>query len=223
MGLAGIDYRLKKVSDRLYLVTFKTEYDLAMTFCRYQEFYESPKFKGQYFKMDDFMKWYAKEHGNGAFTYPADFNGFNIPGKVLERIMRRMTLQPFDYKTKYDYVMGSIVCKILKRNQKWDFYLIGVHTEKKDPSTTRHEIAHGLYHLRPEYRKQVEKLLRQVPSDVKKSLKEKLKARGYTHHVFNDEMQAYLSTGLHKSMQIRKIQRQRKPFIALLKAELKNV
>ena len=218
MDKAGINYKLKKVADKLYLVEFKTEYDLAMTFCRYQEFYESPKFRGKFFKMDDFMKWYAREQGDGAFTYPADYNGFNVPGRVLEKVMRRMTLRPYDYKTKYDYIMGSAVCKILKQNnEKWDFYLIGVHTEKPDLSTTRHEIAHGLYYINPSYRKEVQALLRTVPRDVRKLLNEKLAARGYSAAVFADESHAYLATGLHKSMRIQKIRKVRQPFIDLFR------
>ncbi len=217
MDKAGIKYKLKKVSDRLYLVEFKTEYDLAMTFCRYQEFYESPKYRGKFFKMDDFMKWYAKAYGEGSFSYPADYNGFNIPGKVLERVIRELYIKQYDYKTQYDYVMESIVYHALSLNGDFNFYLIGVHTEKPDTSTTKHEIAHGLYYINKSYRREVDTLLKETPKEIRKALNEKLAARGYSPAVFADESNAYLSTGLHKSMQIQKIRKVRKPFIDLFR------
>ena len=54
-----------------------------MSFVRMQEFYESPKFKGKYFTLEQYMDYWSKEFGKGSFTYPSVWDGFNIPGKVL--------------------------------------------------------------------------------------------------------------------------------------------
>ena len=64
-------YTLKEIKGGIFLVEFDNQYDLAMTFLRYQEFYESPKFKGKRFTIIDFMEWYSKEY-DGAFTYTKD-------------------------------------------------------------------------------------------------------------------------------------------------------
>ncbi|MEK7106247.1 MAG: ABC transporter ATP-binding protein, partial [Patescibacteria group bacterium] len=66
----------------IYLVEAPTQYALASTFLRFQEHYESPKFRGQFFSLEEFMDWYAEEYGN--FTYYKDWTGFNIPSYILK-------------------------------------------------------------------------------------------------------------------------------------------
>ena len=66
----------------IYLIESKTRQDLAATFMRVQEYYESPVFGGRTFSVGEFAAWYASEYG--AFTYCQDWSGFNIPSWVLE-------------------------------------------------------------------------------------------------------------------------------------------
>ena len=51
--------KVKKITDRVYLVTFTNRFDLTMTFMRYQEYYESPKFRNKIFSLAEFMRWYS--------------------------------------------------------------------------------------------------------------------------------------------------------------------
>ncbi len=80
-----LHYTLKEVRPRLFVVTFASQYDLAMMFCRAQEYYESecPKFHLNTFTRLEHMRWYAGKHGNGAFTYPDDYIGFNVPSWAI--------------------------------------------------------------------------------------------------------------------------------------------
>jgi hypothetical protein len=70
-------YEIKEVKDRVFAVIIPNHYDRAMTFCRVQEFYESPNpdFRGKHFNIWDFIEWYSKEHKD-AFTYAFDWGGF---------------------------------------------------------------------------------------------------------------------------------------------------
>lgn len=66
----------------IYLVRLPNRYKLASTFMRFQEYYESSKFRGRIFSSEEFMDWYAKQKGNS--TYFQDWgSGFNIPSCVL--------------------------------------------------------------------------------------------------------------------------------------------
>lgn len=79
-----------RIAKDIYLLRFKTQYELAATFLRVQEHYESPRFHGRIFSLEQFMDWYAKRYGN--FTYYEDWAGFNVPSTAL---------QPF-YEGKFD-------------------------------------------------------------------------------------------------------------------------
>ncbi|MDB5254555.1 MAG: hypothetical protein JWL80_621, partial [Parcubacteria group bacterium] len=72
----------REVRPHVYLLEFQTQAELASTFLRFQEHYESPEFKGKIFTRAEFEKWYAGE--NGSFSYCSDWSGFNIPSIILE-------------------------------------------------------------------------------------------------------------------------------------------
>lgn len=70
--------KLQKITDKIYHLHFDKQYDLAMHFLRYQEYYECPndRFYKNSFTLAEFMHWYAKEYGS--FSYPEDWGGFNL-------------------------------------------------------------------------------------------------------------------------------------------------
>lgn len=190
----------------IFLAEFDNHYDLAMTFLRYQEYYESDnkKFKGKIFSIFDYMEWYSKKR-DGVFTYPQDWSGFNIPDYVFASINSRRAEIP-DYN-KYDECMYDIVMKsrILLTShhtknivEDWvelvdaRFYIIGAVKDESD--VMDHEIAHGLYYINQEYCHEMNTLIKQIPADESKILLEHFKELGYSKSVWNDEAQAYLST-----------------------------
>jgi len=69
-----------------------------------------------------------------------------------------------------------------------------------DGQTTKHEIAHGLFYLNKDYKKEMKKLVSELPSDAYGAIKQELKNLGYCSSVYVDECQAYFATGLTEEM-----------------------
>jgi len=186
-------YKLREIKSGIILAEFESPYDLAMTFLRYQEFYESanPKFKGKQFTIIEFMEWYSNHRLDsvGAFTYPTDWAGFNIPSHIIWDVKRLDILD----ENKYDVEMLNIWNKCNPKHVIAGFYLIG--TLKGKPEVVKHEVAHGLYHVYPYYKSDMDKLYSKLPKDVKKIINAEFEKLGYHKSVWKDEAQAYLSTG----------------------------
>ena len=62
---------------------------LALAFVRMQEFYESPRFCGRVFTLEEFSTWYSQACGHGEFTYPEDWSGFNVPSTAVRAVRDR--------------------------------------------------------------------------------------------------------------------------------------
>lgn len=185
-----LDFKIKEVRPKVFLFEFKDTYDMCMHFLRYQEYYESAssKYRGHKFTIFDFMRWYSKTYGHGAFTYCTDWDGFNIPGSVIREIATRGIL---DYN-KYDRAMWEGYCHgVNKAGNK--IYIIGA---VKGSNALKHEVAHAFFYLHPKYKKEMTKLVKALPATIADKMKHHLKRVGYTPKVYVDEMQAYLSTGL---------------------------
>lgn len=169
-------------------------YDLAMHFLRVQEFYEcpNPRFRGKAFRILDYHEWYSKKHDN-AFTYPQDWCGFNVPGEALRKLYIETRIPDFN---KYDFPMGEFVRKMEKRQFNDPYYLIG-HI-KGDEVTLNHELAHAHYALDIKYKDvQDENVFK---CNIAPQMQELLLEWGYSEKVINDEIQAYLSTGIGQEM-----------------------
>lgn len=181
-------FKLKEVKPRIFLLEFSDEYDMCMYFLRYQEYYESPspKFRDHSFEILDFMKWYSKAFGKGAFTYPIDWSGFNFPGDTIQKVWDLGIVD----KNLYDYEMRE-VSRECKRKTSEPFYIIGV---TKGNGALHHEIAHGYFYLYPEYKKEMTALVKKLPTDARKAFELYLKDVGYTPKVYVDEIQANMAT-----------------------------
>lgn len=168
---------------KIYFVLFKTQYRLAATLMRFQEYYDSSKFKGKIFSAEEFMDWYAEE--NGKFTYFDDWTGFNLPSKAL-RPFYDGWFDPLTYKEK--------ALLNLFKSLRGKFYVIGtIEKSKNFAELLRHEFVHGLFYTVPRYRRDVRDcLLSRDISDFIKSLADM--KTGYHHAVFLDEINAYALT-----------------------------
>lgn len=196
------------VAENIHVLTFETQRDVASTFLRFQEHYESPRFRGEIFSLEEFMLWYiqtsSKGMASGKFTYYTDWNGFNIPSYVLK---------PF-YEGKFNPLseQEEMLLRIFK-DEIEPFYIIGIHKalEHVDQLLT-HEIAHGLFSVNKQYREDVLRVLSQFDLEaLKKELRSKA---GYHEEVLNDEIHAYsidaqsnLETPIPKvlSLELRKL------------------
>ena len=200
--------KIIKLTDQMIRVHFKTQRELAETFIRFQEYYESPEWKNKIFTLGQYREWYSRE--TGAFTYYSDWNGFNIPSEVL--IPFRCGL--FDPLTDLEKQFLEL---IPARTEK--FYIIGTHAERgdKEDDTLTHEICHGLYYTNDTYRKEVNMLLG-VCYDALQPLRDKLLSTlGYHNDVIDDECHAYVSAS-NKWLDEKKI-----PYPKKLHEDLKHL
>jgi hypothetical protein len=166
-----------KIAKGVYLLRFKTQYELGATFLRIQEHYESLRFHGRIFSLEQFMDWYAERYGN--FTYYQDWAGFNVPSTAL---------QPF-YEGKFD-PLSEKEKQLLRlfKDQRERFYVIGIYDSGAKDSLT-HELAHALFFLDAPYRKAVRKAMRGYNTT---KLARRIAEAGYANHVIPDEIQAYI-------------------------------
>jgi hypothetical protein len=176
-----VSFTVNEILPRIYHLEFNSRKDLASTLMRFQEHYESPRFKGECFELDEFIRWY-KSTRHGKFSYFTDWSGFNFPSK---------TLAPFKKgEFKNISTREAQVLELFKSGRK--FYIIGTfksQSKRLDISTKNHEIAHALFYLNPEYKKKVLKCLKNVNLNP---IFKFLKKEGYHPDVFLDEAHAYL-------------------------------
>jgi len=206
--------KIKRITDRIYLAVFSNRFDLTMTFMRYQEYYESPKYRNKVFSLAEFMRWYSLTYGNGAFTYPKDWNGFNIPAPKIFEVIKQLNENQNGWNDSniYDFVMRDLVVTIKKLVKDDNFYIIGIHEDDDDESTRRHEVAHGLFWTNKEYKKKMTKLVIGLPKGVRIHLQKILKKRGYCRAVFVDEIHAYMTTGLMYQANKKLLKKRMDPF-----------
>jgi hypothetical protein len=167
----------RQLADGIYLVRFDSQYALASTFLRIQEHYESSRFRGRVFSLEDYMDWYAGRFG--AFTYYQDWSGFNVPSTALA---------PF-YSGRFDPLLGKEQQLLrLLANVNRPFYVIGLF----DEHDLMHELAHALFFLRPAYRRHVRAALREHDTTA---IARRLASMGYHRSVLEDEVHAYVLAG----------------------------
>ncbi len=195
-------YKLSKYLDSIYLVQFEWSYDLAMTFLRYQEYYESTNtnIRGKQFTIIQYIDWYVKEMcDNGPFSYHEDWSGFNIPSTIVDEV-RQLGILDLNH---HDARMFDIYDEARRIHGDGDFYLIGITED--DDRTLEHEVAHGLYHVDAEYKAEINAIWDSLTHQSKSLLKEYLLDAGYPDKVHIDEAQAYLSTdAIHLNDEISK-------------------
>jgi hypothetical protein len=173
--------KIIKITDKIFQIDLETQSELCVTFLRFQEFYESPEFKGKTFTLDEFADWYAKDTGK-PFDYHTTWNGFNVPsGSIKEFLVKNR-----DLSIREESFLD------LFKDIKGDFYVIGTHSEKCEDNyadVLKHETGHGLYSTNPSYREKVNEILKDVDSEAFSKLLSKL---GYNESVHLDETHAYL-------------------------------
>lgn len=199
---------------RIFAIVIKDDRLRARVFMRYQEFYESDSdsFRGKGFKWKDYVKFYKEKTKNDIFTYHEDWSGYNIPCNSIESCIKLIPDLNF-----YDLIMFSVVDTIRDLVGNDNYYLIGIdQSTGEDPHLIYHEIAHGLWFSDPTYRnKQIANIETMNPA-TRNSLSKKISGLGYGENVIDDEIQAYLSTGVVQDMnRIKGIKDAQIPFKAV--------
>jgi hypothetical protein len=176
----------RAVAKNIFLLEFETQNELASTFLRFQEHYESPEFKGKIFTLDEYKEWYTGVRGS--FSYYTDWSGFNIPSYVFSPFLEGK----FDPLTPEENYLLSLF-----EDLDHPYYIIGIHDDsEKMKKTINHEIAHGLFYTNPEYKERVLKILAKYNLDNFKNWLRSL--GGYHESVLDDEVHAYTLFGSDK-------------------------
>jgi len=172
----------------IYLVIAPSQYILAATFMRFQEYHESPEFKGRIFTVEEYMDWYAKTYGN--FTYFEDWHGFNIPAHAFDPFLS----QKFSPLTKKELIL---IDKLHEASfDLLNGYVIGLtDRDVYRGSTLEHEYVHGLLATDEHFRNEMSAVIARYHwAPIGKILEE----MGYDKSVWLDEAIAYFVTGLTK-------------------------
>jgi hypothetical protein len=70
-----------------------------------------------------------------------------------------------------------------------------------DNDLLEHEFAHAMYFTLPSYKEAMTKVSKNCSDDVKSKMCKCIVDYGYADHVIQDELQAYMSTGLGEQME----------------------
>jgi len=185
-----IKFSKTEIQKNIFLLKFRSQRDLCLSFLRFQEFYESPKFADNIFSHWNFYNYYKKE--KGSFSYHRDWFGFNIPSSVL----RKFYEVNFHRLKRKELQIIKAFEKEIEGNEK--FYVIGIFSEdgKVDIETLNHEIAHALYFMNKDYKKEIQVALKEVPTSEIQHSNNFLKEEGYHKKTYKDELHAYTLFGL---------------------------
>jgi len=182
---------LETLAENIFHLKFEERNQLAKTFLRFQEYFESPEFRGKIFTLEEYKQWYISHspqgEKTGQFTYCQDWAGFNVPSHILE---------PF-YQGKFNPLSDEEkqLLNLFKDKKNEKFYIIGTLRDVGSvvKGKLRHEIAHGLYYTNPEYKREVLKTLDEVGSKAMDKINKYFeKSGGYHPDVWLDEAHAYL-------------------------------
>ena len=179
--------KLRKLN-HIYVLESATQYELAITFMRLQEFYEStfPEIRGNYFTFEQYMDRYAEEFGD--FSYTSNWDGFNVPGHIVIQFFKTFT----DLSDHEKELKSFIEPALLNGRKKTAFYVIGVHQQNKD--ALNHEIAHAMYYISLDYPSTMNTIINGMNRRLYNQMKKVLLKMGYCDNVIQDEIQAYLAT-----------------------------
>jgi hypothetical protein len=180
----SVKFQVQEILPRVIHLNFARQTDLTSTLLRFQEFYESPKFRNQLFTMPEFVRWY-KTTRNGKFSYLTDWSGFNFPSSVVKTFRKKLKTTQMTPREQQ---------VLLNCPDRGRFYIIGTYGKTNNKNyklILKHELAHALYFLDPEYKKAVHKVLAQVEV---KPIHQYLKKLGYDKSVWMDETNAYILT-----------------------------
>lgn len=177
-SLTGLE-SIKKISNDITLLTYKDKESLCKAFCRIEEYYESPFFRGLIFSLGQYREWYSTEFG--AWSYYKDWSGFNIPSEAFTIFNKGM----FDPLSQHEAELIDLF-----RYKSGKFCVIGTY-EGCDSDVYEHEICHAMFNTNAIYREAVLYELDLVDGKLD-GLKNHLRELGYNEFVILDECHAYI-------------------------------
>lgn len=188
----SLHFSVNETLPGVYHLEFKNPDRMAMTFMRFQEHFESPRFRGKIFSTKEYEAWYTKK--NGAFTYVQDWGGldggFNIPSWVLDPFYQGIFTELSEEERE--------LLAFFETRKHQDFYIIATPLGT-NTNILKHELAHATYYLNPEYRNRVAEILEnELPKPTLEKIKKWLyqEAGDYHKDVLHDEAHAWIMCNL---------------------------
>lgn len=188
------NFKVERPLSKVICISHKSIEELSKMFLRISEFYESmnPEYLNAIVTREQVANYY-KSHG---FDIDRDWAGFNIPGDKVVEFFKLY----FDSSIELNEQEKELYCIIRDRGLLTDdFYLIGYWDgAKPEDKATDHELAHALYYLDAGYKESCQFIIADLYRDYPYSINlfvETLYDMGYSSHVIDDEIQAYMSTG----------------------------
>lgn len=189
-------FEARKLSDRILHVRYARSTEMAHDFLRFQEFYESPKFKGKAFTRAEFNEWYRAKRGTKRSTYTTDWGGFNLPGWVFFGFASAM----FDASRKSlekqeNKLWGTFLDAFERKDMEYIDGCCVIATAEDDVNefdTFSHELAHAFFATDESYMDVVLSMLRTYECTELIKLYRFLRRQGYHKSVLNDEAHAHL-------------------------------
>jgi hypothetical protein len=176
--------KFKTLAPNIYAVEGTISSEVAKLFLRFQECYESPKFRDEIFTLKEFKKYYKEFTNSTSFTYYYDWVGFNVPGTIIDKFINGR----FNPLTRQELWLVNQIKKFHKSGNR--YYVIGY--KKNSRGTLKHEMAHAKFHIYPQYRTEVLKVLGKcIPDEESVKLADHLRKMGYHSKVIMDEIHAY--------------------------------
>lgn len=189
MAKATFNPKIKQLHTDVFCINFGegNQYFMNSTMMRMQEFYESPysEIYNKKFTIEFYMDLVASKEGN--FTYYEDVLGINVPGTYVDSFFK---IFKDDLSSKETHIRDLLIDNnILNRKKK--YYIIAVADKKEH---LRHEIAHALYFVNKDYKKEARALNKQYKH--KKQFRQCLIELGYDRRpdIIEDEIQAIFGT-----------------------------
>ena len=109
--------------------------------------------------------------------------------------------------------MFSVVDTIRSIVGSDNYYLIGIdQSDGEDPSLIFHEVAHGLWFSSPIYKRKQMNNIEKMNPNVRDFVAKKITGMGYGDNVVDDEIQAFMSTGLYNGMDTKELKVYEKEF-----------
>lgn len=179
--------KFEVIKPGVFAVVADTSQELARLFVRFQEHFESPKFKGKYFTLDEFKNWYKDYTNSKTFTYYNDWGGFNVPSTVIEPFIEGKFGK---LSTREKWLLSNIKKSV---NPGEKYYVIGY--PENNSNTIKHELAHAKFYLNSFYNMSVLMAIGAVNKNTIKNIFKYLAKLGYGDNVWIDELHAYVLTG----------------------------
>ena len=196
---------ITKLKEGICIIRTLKQQDIARMFMRPAEYYENPVHQGKLGTTVKQIQAWQKKQSKGKYCYEDVWAGFNMPAKVWEEWHSGSVQLCGQGKFSFNRYEKELIKALLGNKSELDSiaYIIGVYGGEKSKwmkATLMHEIAHALYYTSKEYKRNSIKLLKTIPLSFRKEAFKVLAKMGYASSVLNDELQAYLSTGLGRKL-----------------------